>query len=315
MSVRSDLVGARWSSAVRCIARAEYQGIGIKGDPEADAYLRQFFDRGVNAAENWIEDQERRALKLGKQIHREVPVPWGPNGMWTGHADAVLEPDHLVMEAYHAVGCEYRDEKALQVTQYARKLGPEYTAMLVALDTTELHEDGGFAFQPYAVDVEALSPRCQEIEDRIIAAWTEDAVNPDDRVGESPYDSECRHCPFREACWWDWSPPSIEESAELAARIDALVQARAHRDALKATYEDAADLVRGLQDELRPAVGNGQTVVAGGISVRRVETAPRKGFKFSDYVRAGHLVTPTMRDFATEASEPGERWYVKRLEP
>lgn len=310
---RPELVGARWSSAVRCIAKAEYQALGVPGDPNAQAHLADAFARGVNAADNWVRQIAENYRLIGQQILTEVPIAWGPGNVWHGHADIVIPDEQRVLEAYHSVGGEFRAEKALQVAFYARKLGPGYTAELHALDTTKLvPDDGGFEITSYQVDVDGLADQVNYIEEAVIAAHAAGEVNLDDRVGDGPDHPECKQCPFREACWADFEP-TVMNLPDLANALDRLVLAQANARHLKTAHEEADELVRELKAGLRPYVRPGETLRAGGIQVKRVHTAPRKGFKLTDYLKAGHQLTPTMRDFATESDHEGERWYVKRV--
>lgn len=323
---RPDLVGARWSSAVRCIARAEYQALGIQGDDDATFFLTEAFARGVNAADNWVQARKRYHEAIGDKFYTEVEIPWGPLGRWTGHADAVIispgsEHPKLVVECYHSSKGEFREEKALQVAFYAHKLSESeprgsapYEAMLVALNTGALGDEG-FETTPYAVDVQGLLPRVREIEAKIALAYAEEMVNLDDRVGDGPHHSECKSCPFREHCWADYEPPSIEENAAMADVLDRLILAQSNAAHLRAASDEAADLVRALKDQVRPFTVPGKPVQAGGIMVSRTLTAPRKSFRVTDYLKAGHHLTPTMLDFARESAEPGERWTIKRLDP
>lgn len=317
MSASQDPVvftGARWSSAVRCIARAEYQALGTPGDEEALAFLRDPFARGVNAAENWVQQLERNAEAAGQVVYREVEVPWGPGGIWTGHADAVITPDEMVLEAYHSRGGEFREEKALQVAFYARKLGPTYRAMLVALDTSEMTVDGGFEMTTYPVEIEGLLDQLDFIESAVIGAYAEGRVDPEHKVGSSPDHPECKSCVFRETCWADYTPPPIEELPAMADVLDRLVMAQSNVAHMGAAYQVAKDLVADLYSQVRPYVPLGETRQAGGIEIRRTPVAPRKSFRLTDYLKAGHTLDETMQPFARESENVGERWSVKRVD-
>lgn len=311
---RPELVGARWSTAVRCVAKAEYQALGFKGDANAQLALADAFARGINAADNWVEQMRRNYGIAGLAIETEVPISWGPNGIWTGHADIVVPGDKLVLEAYHSVGGDFRQEKALQVAFYARKLGPDYRAMLQALDTTKLIGEHGFEMTSYAVDVDGLGPTVDDMERRIMQAYADGEVNGADRVGDSPEHPECKMCQFRETCWEDFRPQPVEDVPELIDWLDRLVLAQANSRALREAHAEAESLVRELRSLVRPYIQPGQTIKAGEILAKRILTAPRRGFRLTDYLKAGHPLTPTMADFATESDHEGERWYIKRTD-
>lgn len=316
--VRPELKGARWSSAVRCVAKAEYQALGIMGEHLATGQphpLQEAFTRGVSAAENWIEAQERLCDEQGKTLYREVEVAWGPGSIWTGHADAVIMPDALVMEAYHSIGGKFVEAKALQAAFYALKLGPEYRAMLCALDPTNIDIDGGYVVTPYRVDVDGKMPEVAAIEAAIEAAYEAGEVNPADKVGDSPDHGECRTCEFREACWFDYTPPTLEERTDLLDLLERVALAQSNYYYAKTAQDEAGDVLRHLKDELRPFTKPGVPLRGGGVQVTRALVEPRKSFKLTDYLRAGFPITPEMEDYANEAPEPGERWYVKRVDP
>lgn len=312
---REDLKGARWSSAVRCIARAEFQALEIQGDEDAHSPLHDAFARGVNAADNWVSQQAILCQEQGKELYREVEVSWGPEGRWTGHADAVITPDEVVMEAYHSVGGVFQEHKGLQAAFYAHKLGPSYRAMLAALDTTDVGIDGGFAVTLYPVDVTGLRERFEDIEARVVAAYLAGAVNFADRAEDSPAGKECEHCAFRGPCWAGYEYPLPEEVPELADLLDRLALAQSNRAHIDAAALEAKQDVYSLRDEIRQYLPTGRVVSAGGVQVKRVETAPRRSFKLGDYLKAGHVMTGPMREFARESDRPGERWYVTRVEP
>lgn len=311
MSARTDLTGARLSSAVRCVARAEHEALGSPRDENAQTFLQEHFVRGVNVAKAWVRDQEELTRAEGKSLIAEMPIPWGPPELgWEGHADAVLLDDKVVIEAYHAKGGDFRRNKALQAAAYASLLGPEWRAMLAVLDSTDIDEDEGFAVTMIPLEVPVLALETTAIMARVVAAVAEGAWNPDDRIAETPADNECRHCPFREVCWAGWEPPVpdyMPELDDLAADLARLQSSRAHA---RAQVDDYDVQIEQARNELRPYMRPGVPLQAGGVNIKRLEIAPRRTFRFAAYADAGHLVTPTMREFIKESREPGERWYV-----
>lgn len=311
MSVRTDLKGARWSSATRCIARAEHEALGSPRDDEAQTFLQDAFVRGVSAADAWVDRQRKLTLENGKTLIPEFVVAWGPEEFgWEGHADAVIVEDKLVIEAYHAKGGTFRKEKALQAAGYAHQMGKTWRAMLAVLDTTDVTEDGGFHVTYYPLEVEALAVETDEIMRKVSTAALAGKWNPEHRVADNPGHNECRNCPFRATCWEDYVPELpvfTPELDDLATRLAAKQSERAHA---KATCNALDEEVDDLRAQLRPFVPAGTAVIAGGVQIKRIETAPRRTFRFAAYEGAGNIVTPSMLDFMNEASETGERWYV-----
>lgn len=311
MSARPELTGARLSSAVRCAARAEHEALGTPRDEFATTLLDDAFVRGVNIAKAWVRDQKALTAAAGKTLIEEAEIPWGPPEYgWTGHADALILEDKLVIEAYHAKGGTFRRNKALQAVAYASQLGPDYRAMLAVLDSTDIDEEEGFRVTLIPLDVDELKVEALLIMSLVVIAYAKGEWNPADRIADTPADSECRHCPFREPCWADWVPPEPDYAPELDDTAATLVRLQSDRARLKLELDQVDERVRIVRDELRPWTRPGVPLIAGGASIKRIETAPRRTFRFAAYEGAGHIVTPTMRDFLSEAAETGERWYV-----
>lgn len=313
MSERLELKGARWSSAVRCIAKAEYQALGVKGDEAAQDFLIDAFVRGVNAADAWIASQAQLSFDQGKTLVAEQPIPWGPDGIWTGHADAILLEDEVVVEAYHAVGGVFREEKALQAAGYALRLGDGARAMLAVLDTTDVDEDEGFAVTMYPIDVEGLRPQVEAIEQAVTRAYLAGAVNPADKVGDTPMHRECQGCQFREPCWEGWVPPDPVEVPDLELHLSKLATLRSERSHVRARTKELDEEIDSYQDEIRPYALPGIPVRAGGVEVVRKVMAPRTSFRLSAYLKAGHPLTYPMESFVSESEHEGERWSVVRF--
>jgi hypothetical protein len=311
VSARPELKGARLSSAVRCIARAEHEALGTPRDEHATEFLDDYFVRGVAVGKAWVREQKALTKAAGKTLIEECAIPWGPKEYgWEGHADAVILEDQLVIEAYHAKGGDFRRNKALQAAAYATQLGPEWRAMLAVLDSSDIDEDEGFRVTLIPLEVSELKPETDAIIARVTAAVAEGVWNPDDRVADHPGDNECRHCPFRGPCWAGWEPPAPDFVPELDDDAALLLRLQSDRAHLKVQLDQLDERVRIMRDALRPFTRPGVPLVAGGASIKRIEIKPRRTFSFSAYEGAGHLVTPTMREFIKESPDTGERWYV-----
>lgn len=302
-----NLVGARASSAVRCIAKAEHEALNTPRDEDAQQFLQKHFRRGVNVGRAWASAREHEWGGL-HQIESEAEIPWGLG--WVGHADLLDRTDKVVFEAYHAAGGAFREEKALQAAFYADELGPEWTAELAVIDTTEVSDEEGFAVQPYEINIDGLRDRVRGIKARVVAAVEAGAMNPADKVGDSPLHSECRECPFKAACWADWQPKTPSEVPGLETSFDALriVQSDLHHaEAKVAELKRMRDEYR---DEVREYLPIGVPAVSGGTLIRRSEVAGRVSVKLGDFTKAGFSLPAELAPFVSEG-KPSERWKVE----
>lgn len=297
-----NLSGARASSAVRCIAKAEHEALGTPRDEEAQQWLEKHFRRGVNVGRAW-------ASSAKGNVTLEAEIPWGLG--WVGHADLLNHDDRIVYEAYHAAGGAFREEKALQAAFYADELGPEWKAELVVIDTTDVSDEDGFAVQGYEINVDGLRDHVRDIKARVVAAVQDGSVNPADRVGDSPHHSECFSCPFRSHCWDGWQPPSPDEVVGLE---DLVEQYRIVDGDLAGASQKKASLERQrdeLRDAIRPYTRVGVPLDAGtGVTIRRTEVAGRVSVRLGDFRKAGYQIPEELEPFVSE-SKPSERWRVE----
>lgn len=302
-----NLRGARASSAVRCIAKAEHEALGTSRDDENQAWLEKHFRRGVNVGRAWAAGFKAQH-QYPSEVELEAEIPWGLS--WVGHADAVDFEHKMVYEVYHAAGGEFREAKALQAALYADSLGPEFGAELQVIDSTNVSDEEGFAVQPYEINVDGLRDRVRDIKDRVVAAVQDGSVNPNDRVGDSPHHSECFSCPFRSHCWDGWQPPQPDEVVGLE---DLVEQYRIVDGDLAGASQKKASLERQrdeLRDAIRPYTRVGIPLDAGtGITIRRTEVAGRISVKLGDFRKAGYQIPSELEPFVSE-SKPSERWKV-----
>jgi hypothetical protein len=300
-----NLQGARASSAVRCIARAEFEGLGYERTDETPEFLQRAFKRGVNVGKAWAAGMV--ASEDHSDFEIEAEIPWGLG--WTGHADLLDNRNHVVWEAYHAAGGAFREEKALQSAFYADEKGPDWKAFLAVVDTTDVHDDEGFAVQPYEINVDGLREHVRDIKRRVVAAVEAGAVNPADKVGDTPFHQECRSCPFASTCWAGWQPPAPDEVPGLEADFDAL---RILGSDLHHAEAKVAEIKR-MRDEKRDAIREylpiGRAVVSGGIIIKRTEVAGRVSVKLGDFRKAGFDLPAELEPFVSEG-KPSERWKV-----
>lgn len=300
-----NLSGARASSAVRCIARAEHEALGTIGDPEAQAWLQKHFKRGVNVGKAWASGMV--ASEDHNDFELEAEIPWGLG--WTGHADLLDHRNHVVWEAYHAAGGAFREEKALQAAFYADEKGPDWKAFLAVIDTTDVSDEEGFAVQPYEINVDGLRERVRGIKARVVAAVEAGAVNMDDRVGDSPHHAECRSCPFSAVCHAGYVAPIPEDILGLESTFEELRITESdlhHSEAKTRLIKERRD---GLRDQVREYLPAGQPVACGGTIIRRTEVAGRVTFKISDARKAGFQLPDELVPFVSEG-KPSERWKV-----
>lgn len=304
-----NLSGARASSAVRCIAKATHEAIGTPRDEEAQAWLQKHFRRGVNVGRAWASGKAHELHLEGHTVtQKEWPIPWGLG--WEGHADLIDPDSKTVYEAYHAAGGAFREEKALQAAFYADELGPDWKAELAVIDTTDVSDEEGFAVQPYEINVDGLRGRVRDIKQRVVTAVEAGAVNPADKVGDTPHHTECRTCPFAATCWAGWQPPVPDENISLETEFEALRILESDRAHAKAKLASIEEMRQTRLDAIRPYTRPGVPLDAGtGITIRRTEVAGRVTFQTSAYLKAGHTLTPEQEAFV-KVGEPSERWSI-----
>lgn len=300
-----NLSGARASSAVRCIAKAEHEALGTPRDEEAQQWLEKHFRRGVNVGRAW-------ANGLPGNVSREQEIPWGLG--WVAHADAADFDTKTIYEAYHAAGGVFREVKALQAAFYADALGPEWRAELAVIDTTDVSDEDGFAVQPYEINVDGLRDRVRDIKQRVVAAVEAGAVNMADRCSDTPNNSECASCPFKQACWADWRPPAPSEVVGLEDKFEEL---RITEDDLYHA-EQKAKLIKGRRDGLREQVREylepGIPVQSGDTVVTISEVAGRVTVKLSDFTKAGNQIPDQLAPFVS-VGKSHERWKIEKVGP
>lgn len=309
-----ELSGARASSAVICVTRAQHEAIGTPRDDAMQDGLKRYFHRGRKVGLLWARILRDDLIAQGRdpaELIVEDECAWGLG--WVGHADLSDYGEKVVHEIYHAKGGAYREHKGWQAALYADSKGPEWRAELHVIDTSpdELeNEDAGFSIQPYTVNVDGLRDRVESIKSRVIAAAQAGEWNPSDRVGTSPFDTECRSCVFARTCWDGWQPPEPDEVVGLE---DLVEQYRivdgdlAHASAKEASLKKQRDELR---DAIRPYTRVGVPLDAGtGVTIRRTEVAGRISVKLGDFRKAGYEIPAELEPFVSE-SKSSERWKV-----
>lgn len=304
------LTGARWSSAVRCAAKAEHEALGTPKDDNAPPWLDNAFARGFHIGEAWAMIQATRLEASGKTVERELEVPWGPPEFsWRGHVDLADMTDRIVYEAYHSKDLDAREEKILQAAGYATMLGPDWRAVVVAINATDTDADGGFATRPIPVSVDGKRAEVLDIQARVVTAVALGEYNPDDRVSDTPKHPECQACPFLSVCHAGWTPPAPQEVVGLE---DTFVQLRVTDGDRKAT---AANLLRiekrrkELIETIEQYVQPGIPVTSGDVTIRRTHIAEGVSFSLTDALKAGHSLPVELEAFA-KTRKGYDKWEV-----
>ncbi len=310
MSATRTITGARWSSAVRCATKAQHEALGTPREDNPPPWLEGAFARGFHVGEAWAMIQAKRLEADAKTVECEMEVPWGPPEFgWRGHVDLANLTDKVVFEAYHSKELEFRDVKAMQAAGYATSLGPDWRAVVVAIDATDVTRDDGFAVRPYPVNVAGLRARVLETQARVVTAVALGEWNPDDRVSDTPKHAECQACPFSSVCHAGWTPPAPQDVVGLETSFDAL---RIVQSDLSHAEAKVADLKR-MRDEYREDVREylplGVPVESGGVVIRRSEVAGRVSVKLADFTKAGFTIPSELEPFVSQG-QPSERWKV-----
>jgi hypothetical protein len=305
-----NLTGARASSAVRCITKAQHEALGTPRDDEATQWLEKHFRRGVNVGRAWANSAA--ALIPGAIL--EAEVRWGPPEYgWVGHVDLLDPTNKRIYEAYHAAGGAFREEKALQAAFYADEFGPEWTAELAVIDTTDVSDEDGFAVQPYEINVDGLRDRVRDIKHRVITAVEAGAWNPADRVSDTPHHSECRSCPFSATCHAGWQPPAPQDIPGLEDKFEALRITESdlhHAEAQAKTVKQRRDLQR---EAIREFLEPGIPATSGDTTITVTEVKGRTSVKLGDFTKAGHQIPDELAPYVT-IGKGHERWDVTKVE-
>lgn len=308
------LTGARWSEAVRCKARAIYQGLGTEPTNERPRWLEDAFDRGIPVGEMWGLVQGKRLEAQGHEVSLEHEVPWGLG--WHGHADLVDLTDAIVDEAYHSKDLEFREEKALQNAGYVDLLdeitGREHRGVLTAINAADGDRNGGMALKRFPVEMDGpngLRPRVREIRERVIAGVEAGAPTAEDKVSDSPRHEECQACVFLNLCHAGYQPPEPSEIIGLEDTFVALRVTDEDRKATAANLKRIEDRRKGLIETIEQYVQPGIPVTSGDVTIRRTHIAEGVSFSLTDALKAGHALPVELEAFA-KTRKGYDKWEV-----
>lgn len=304
------LTGARWSSAVRCPAKAEHEALNSPREENQPAWLDRAFSRGFHVGEAWAMIQASRL----ENAERELEVPWGPPEFgWRGHVDLADMNERVVYEAYHSKQHDFREEKALQAAGYAISLGADWRAVLVAIDATDVDADGGFAIKPYPVEVDGLRERVLDIQARVVTAAALGEYNPADRISDTPNHAECKACPFSHICHAGYVPPAPEEIVGLEDKFEELRITDSDLHHAEARIKDIKGRQKGLREQVREYLTPGIPVTSGDTTVIVREVSGRTTFSVTDYTKAGNQIPDSLLPFVKHG-KGHERWDVTKVD-
>lgn len=310
MSATRILTGARWSSAARCAAKAEHEALNSPGAEDKPQWMDGAFARGFHIGVAWAMIQAEALRTEGKEAEVELEVPWGPPEFgWRGHVDLANMTDRIVYEAYHSKDLELRDEKILQAAGYATSLGPDWRAVVVAINATDVDADGGFATRMFPVDVSAFREEVLLRQAEVVTAVAMGEYNPADRVSDTPNHAECKSCPFSSICHAGYVPPIPEEVVGLEDKFVALRIADSDRHHAKAKLAATEAVRAGLIEQIAEFIPENHTVQCGDVTVKRITVKPSLTFSLTDALKAGHALPVELEAFA-KPKRGYDRWEV-----
>ena len=312
------LKGVRWSGVVasQCARRVAYEHADTP-TPPIDEKTQALFDRGHRFEKLIVDEIVAELEDAGVVGERQAVLAWPPGPdekIGETHVDFFATMPGGSLRLYeikskgdprlaHADALQVAGQ-AILVRELTGILGVEHDVdAYVCLVDSHSGERRDIYVDPaeHEDDVRRL---WQVAREGIAAATPADA----ERAWEHPGASGCFRCPFRDACWADWTAPPLDEVVGVDQAAHALLHVTQEiRDVLqhsKALHEkrDA------LRDELRPFVPIGEEVDAGGIRIKvTVSEAPK--FSYSEARKAGLELPPEFDTFL--GTTRTERWTVR----
>lgn len=297
----------RLSEAARGCQRMSFlRAIGCE-PREPDSEAREYFARG-NLFEEYVVRQLIAKHGRDNVVRQyEVQHPLG-----TGHADALIKPDRLLVEIKStttgSISSPVVENGIRQLKLY----------LFYAQDVAD--EGALYVINPSTLKpADVLTVRLSD-EDRgeigadmlALAVAIENREIPD-RVCSRPTQARGMFCPFADTCFEGWEPdPAVEvtSSDALAAASElAAIKAneRTHKAALKALEEGRKD----AESRLSQFCAVGKSVV-GGFEVSRTHVRRRPSFSLTAYEAAGMPLEPLAEFFQPGAEY--DTWSVKEAE-
>lgn len=314
------LTGARASTAVRCMAAAEYQGLQIEGDPTRMDWLKNagYLDRGLDLGEAWAIQQEKLLAAEGKTGIREHAAPWGPAEYgWETHADLAIMDDKVVWEVQVAAGGAVREEKLLQAAFGADVRGEDWKAALAIIDPGDV--DARDVMKVHLIPIEMDGPdglrvKVRDIQARVIAAVQAGAVNPADKVASKPTHGECFSCAFKEKCWEGYVPPEPVEMVGLEDKFEALRITDGDVEATERQLKTIKERQKLQRDGVLEFLEIGIPITSGDTTVTVREVRGRTTFSVTDYTKSGHQLPDQLLPFVKHG-KGHLRWDVTKVTP
>lgn len=256
----------RWSDVAACTRKAVYAHTNAPAREPTDKENRIFF-RGHSLERDYVDFLERQHGE--GSIERQVEIPWGPNGEWTGHADFYLKPEKLlgeVLSSAHA-SPDYIRRKMLQLVGYMAGFPEAEKGMVVIIDPSDFTEDRYPLVKTSKTYKDLLDDRHERLE-QINRWWTDGELPP--RVCRKPGDAWGYFCRHATHCFKDWEAPPLDEvQSEAAKRIARHILVFKDEERLQKSALDAHTKQRkALEQSLGELVDYGSHTV-GSIKVTR----------------------------------------------
>lgn len=303
---------ARASELARCPRMC---ALRMRGETpvEHDEMTRRYFARG-----HLYSDYVCRQLeaKHGKDnVLREVEVEW-PLG--TGHADAFVIPDALLVEVKSTVtptlSSPMFDMAVEQLRIYLRYYDPAEQAALILINPSDLSSEQVFQVGLAEGDVDRIDAVVE-----LIAAG-----ELPERVCAKPSQAKGRLCDFAVPCFEGWEPDdyAVNESPAVVAAARRLYEAKQKIAAGKGELREAEEEKKAAEGELADLVDVGATAtgpwlvtrthvrrqptfsvkaaLAAGYPAESLERFMQPGAEYDTW-RVDKATTPTDIDFGDDA--------------
>lgn len=301
------LTGARWSSAVLCARQAVYQGRGADGAPPHPSQER-VWRRGRFIGEAIAKDVAAVYADAGLEVIAEPEIPWpAKNPIGTGHADIYVPAEGEIIEVVSTRDAALPKHKALQLAGYVMNHPQATRGTVLSVDPSSYEE------RSYPIDVEALRPEVERIQDEVVEGMSPGGRWPD-RAGAHPGDFPCFWCAFKEDCWQgvDYPDPNRIKEPDKVAALQRLADIEDRISIDGKGVEHLKDERDEIRKELEPWITPGQDTVAGGIKVKVTPVAGAERFDLSAAVKAGHRIPDHLLPFISR-NKGYSRWTVRRV--
>lgn len=298
-----ELTGVRASSAVGCVRKAFYEGVGQEKEELPRRVERLFRIRSMQSDAVMAEKADE-ARALGRKIVLEQVIPWGPrtdewpNGIFEGHADYTDWTDYEVIEATGSADLTPDRRKILQSAFYAKRLseltGKTWKAYVLVFDPST----GEQRYVP--VNWQALAFELDDIFATVLAAI--EAETEPEGVCRTPHDGPASFCAFAGHCFraFEYPTPGViaDESLQEEVREAYTLSKRANVSLIE---KDLKPLKKKVAAALTAGAKYRVPVDGGEIEVRRTDVKGSRSISLKEIEEAGFVLPAELEPFVKQS--------------